>query len=753
MTTTLLPASRTCLEPIRDLLADPSIRVVGWPGRRLEQPLLPGDVAIRQSLGAPRRTYILSAAPVGLGRIAVETIDVEALAAGLGGATALMLCGPDRLLRGDLTIVRPLGPAEAAEYAPETAPVARPTIRFGSRGPAVIDAQQRLNRVHANQLAAQVPGIADCPLAVDGIFGQHTRSAAVSFQRVAFPGLPNEWDGIIGPKTWTALLARSDGPEPPDVQLDSSRWTTVLRPLASGRTNLRTGNLVKALIDGRDTFNHMAADMGATGQGDFIYLLGWDNFDTFPLGSASRFRDIYEAAAKRGVEVCAMLWDQPFIAAGGAAGVTLNPADLSATEVVRRINALKDGKGLKVGKAIKDDLTTGHTTASTARLAVAALVLAKFGKTHPKLIPVILRIIEPDLARLTGSHHQKVLVVKRGEKLVGYCGGIDMNPNRVGVVDPDSGQPHHDTHCRIVGPSAHDLLSTFLSRWKHHPESKGFGTLRGASVGVPSPIIAVDPIDAPFGGPLTVMIGRTFNPIPVRVSKPDVVKERGIKPALLAAISAAQRFIYCEDQYLVDLDTARALAAAIPRLAHVTILIPGNKITDMPFGKEYRRDFIEEVLRLTPAVHHAKFGVFQLTTSQAAPTFGNHTYVHSKSWVFDDELAVIGTANCNRRGYTFDSEVDAFIYENARREGDTRPTFAQRYRMALWEHHLTEPGGALINGVTAVAKWRRPARKASARVIEFDHTLPTGFFTTAGLRQAIMNEGAEALRDVIDPTV
>jgi phosphatidylserine/phosphatidylglycerophosphate/cardiolipin synthase-like enzyme len=121
--------------------------------------------------------------------------------------------------------------------------------------------------------------------------------------------------------------------------------------------------------------------------------------------------------------------------------------------------------------------------------------------------------------------------------------------------------------------------------------------------------------------------------------------------------------------------------------------------------------------------------------------------------VFDDELAVIGTANCNRRGYTFDSEVDAFIYENARREGDTRPTFAQRYRMALWEHHLTEPGSALIDGVAAAAKWRKAARKVTARVIEFDHTLPTGFFTTAGLRQAIMNEGADALRDVIDPTV
>ena len=747
MASTAPATPRTYLEPFHDLLADPSIRVIGWPGRRLEQPLLPGDVAIRQALGMRRRSYILTAAPAGFGRAEAEAIDVQALVGGASGAVALALCGPDRLLHGDLTIVRPLVPSEAAEYFVESPPVARPTIRFGSRGPAVIDAQQRLNRVHGGQIAAGVAGIAECPLAVDGIFGQHTRRATVAFQRQAFPGLPNEWDGIIGPKTWTALLARSDDPGPPDNQLDSSRWTTLLRPLADSRTNLRTGNLVKALIDGTDTFNHMAADMGATGRGDFIYLLGWDNFDTFPLGSASKFREIYEAAATRGVEVCAMLWDQPFIAKGGSGGVTLNPADLSASEVVRRIKAIKDGK------AIKDDLTTGHTSASDARLMVGAALLAKLGPRHPKLIPVILRIMEPDLARLTGSHHQKVLVVKRGEKLVGYCGGIDMNPNRVGVVDPDAGQPHHDTHCRIVGPSAHDLLSTFLSRWKHHPESKSFRGLRGIGVGVPAPITAVDPFDAPFGGPLSVMIGRTFNP--VNVSKPDVVRERGIKPALLAAIGAAKRFIYCEDQYLVDLDTARALAAALskPSLVHVTILIPGNKITDMPFGKEYRRDFIEEVLRLTPKPHRSKFGVFQLTTSQAAPTFGKHTYVHSKSWVFDDELAVIGTANCNRRGYTFDSEVDAFIFEDGRRDGDTRQTFAQRYRMALWEHHLTDPAGALIDGAAAGAKWRKAGRNPLARVIEFEHALPTGFSTIDGLWQAVMNEGANSLRDVIDPTI
>lgn len=744
--------------PVADLLADPAIRVVAWPGRRLAGEILPGDVIRQQALGVHRRSFIVTTPPPPGGRVAVEVLDLEAMAEGRSGAATLALCGPDRMLRGDLTVLRPLPPDETGEIVHEASPPQRPTIRQGSRGPAVIDAQQRLNRVHAAQVAARQAGLARSPLQVDGIFGGNTRAATVSFQRLAFPGLPREWDGIIGLRSWTALVARSDRPGPVipvppvappivppivpgDFQLRPSRWDAILRPLASGRTNLRSGNAVRALIDGNETFDAMAADMGGTGPGDFIYLLGWDNFDTFALGSASQFRDIYTAAATREVEVAAMLWDQPVLGMSATGRPIRNPADLSATEVVSRINALADGK------AIMDDITAGNSDESRVRLAIAGALAG----INRRLIPVILRLIEPDIARLTGSHHQKVLVVKQGARLIGYCGGIDMNPNRLSVVDPDAGQPHHDTHCRIEGPSAFDLLATFLSRWKHHPASRGMGTLRGTAARVPGALASPGATVAPFGGPVSVMIARTFNP--VHVAAPDVVRERGIQSALLAAIAAARRFIYCEDQYLIDIETARALRAALPNLSHVTILIPGNGITDMPSAREYRRNFVDTVITGLPRSERAKFRVYQLSTSQSSPVFGDHTYVHSKSWVFDDELAVIGTANCNRRSYTYDSEVGAFIFEEPRREGDTRRTFAQSYRMALWQHHLAATSRQVENGATSVSLWRSPGRSSSAKVLEFDHTLPTGFTSRAGLRQQVMNRKADLLQNVIDPVL
>jgi len=99
------------------------------------------------------------------------------------------------------------GGSRREEGESETVPLggSKPTIRRGSRGPAVREAQGKLNAVHARQLAAGAPGLPACPLTEDGIFGDNTFKAVRAFQQLAFPSQPQEWDGIVGPKTWVAL--------------------------------------------------------------------------------------------------------------------------------------------------------------------------------------------------------------------------------------------------------------------------------------------------------------------------------------------------------------------------------------------------------------------------------------------------------------------------------------------------------------------------------------------------------------------
>lgn len=716
---------------------DRSIGVVAWQGQRLAGDLRPGDVLLRHGpTRAPRVAVILDPALLGAGamrRLGVVTEGplpgryVRVIEPGGGPmGFARRVTGPDRLMLHDSVILRHAG--EAADESVPPPPGAHPMIRRGSSGPAVAEAQAKLNRVHARRVGAMQSPIDRCPLTVDAIFGPNTAAATLSFQHIAFPGQPSEWDGVIGPKTWAMLdlLARDDAPPdfppiippivPPIIPISTvvlrpDRWLSILRGSANAPTT--TQNAVKALVDGAATYDAMVDDIRAA-QGDraFIYLLGWDMYDNFPLrhgDCTTSLNALLSAAVSRGVQVRAMVWD-----------------NLSKPRVIRenigRINALSNGGGIVDGR------NGGAVPISRAQVE-AAMQMASGVLALARLDPAVdaeWRRIRDEIARklqgIKAAHHQKVLLVFDGERLVGYCGGLDLNPNRVmpdttscgtgthGAVGPSD--PQHDTHCRIVGPATRELLRTFVERWLDHPDGRAIDTAKGALRGdpitaVPAPAIPNPSLaDAPFGGSASVIVARTWTPVAGSTRPP---KQRDIGRLLITAIANAQRFIYIEDQYLIDLATARALNRVIDRLNHVTILIPGNEISGgLIFPQFYRQQFIDAVIAGKSPDVAAKLNVFQLNKPRgSAPnSFGRESYVHSKCWVFDDELAVIGSANCNRRGYQHDSEVDAFIFDDANASpplialaarGESAETsasgltFAQQFRMRLWSEHLGVP--------------------------------------------------------------
>ncbi|WP_242138818.1 phospholipase D-like domain-containing protein [Sphingomonas sp. TREG-RG-20F-R18-01] len=609
-----------------------------------------------------------------------------------------------------------------------------PMIRLGSQGESVGECQSKLNRVDARLVGDAGSGLDNCPLRVDAIFGPRTRAAVVSFQKFAFPFQPSEWDGVVGPHTWGALdvhaATKPKGQIAPSA-LTPSRWGPLLAAAASSGVALRDGNAVRTLIDGRETFEEMVSDIRlAQGEGDYIYLLGWDisdDFNMIPGDAATTVRALLSAASARNVQIRVILWAKP----PGANFLT-----------VRFVNTLPNGA------AIRDDLTANNHPMSEIDLVKEMVT----GGVDGAAAAVLAAIAARDPVALTGAHHQKVLVIKRGETLLAYCGGLDINRNRLEPVSPSTGDPQHDVHCRIVGPAAWDLLQTFIMRWRHHPDGAKLdagakGPLRGVGERLPAPIPtppAVADKDAPFGGVTSVMIGRTFNPVRSFPGAPPVLKERDIQKLVLAGIRNAQRFLYIEDQYLIDLDVADTINRVLPQIAHVTVLIPGNAITEPTFMTEYRRDFMERALRGLVQADAAKLRVFQLSRSQTVPTFGPHCYVHAKTWVIDDELAIIGSANCNRRGYQHDSEVDAFMFGTTAGRGAVN-SLAQAYRIRLWREHLGLPATALVDGVKNADNWLKGIRPATARVIEFDHRLP------ATKWQAVRDKAAEALRKFIDP--
>lgn len=377
------------------------------------------------------------------------------------------------------------------------------------------------------------------------------------------------------------------------------------------------GNEAIPLIRGAITFRSMlAAIRTAKQQGHYIYLLAWwlsDNLRLDPADPGSTIQSLFSAASRNGVQVRACLWDQ---------------CGKANTREATRISDLANGA------AILDNDTLG-----------------------------------------LGSHHQKVLIVKGDQGLIAFCGGIDINPDRVRTVLPRSdpasfycgsagtrGTPMHDVHCRVRGPAAHHLLQVFLQRWYAHPQSRQIDHLKGAPLGLCEPFPAA-------AGRHYIRIATTSN----NIRFGSCARDRSLQNTMISAIRAARRSIYIEDQYLVNMRAAEELRAALPQLQWVRILIPHSSISDLPQAWLRRKNFID---RLMSSPHRGKVRVLFLRDAEG--NFGPFTYVHSKTWIIDGEVAIIGSANCNRRGWSHDSEVIAAIVD---------PKLAGGLQRALWQLH------------------------------------------------------------------
>jgi phosphatidylserine/phosphatidylglycerophosphate/cardiolipin synthase-like enzyme len=275
-----------------------------------------------------------------------------------------------------------------------------------------------------------------------------------------------------------------------------------------------------------------------------------------------------------------------------------------------------------------------------------------------------------------GAHHQKLVIVSGEKGLVAFCGGNDFVTDRYTI---------HDTHLRLRGQAAAALYKVFLERWNEHPQAKALSP-------PPAPVDAVAEAKTRH----FVQVGRTYGNgnkhpgIDGTLQSPrgyrfagDGVRE--VETMTLHAISRAKRFIYIEDQYLVSMAISAALAAAIPKLAFVLVVMSSTssvnselsqRAIDVSCFRRKRQDFLEPIEKAGPG----KLSVF----------YGHESsWFHSKAWVVDDRFALVGSANVNRRGYTHDSEVTCGIFD-ANLEGNRAKTWfwPHEFRMNLWAKHL-----------------------------------------------------------------
>jgi phosphatidylserine/phosphatidylglycerophosphate/cardiolipin synthase-like enzyme len=192
------------------------------------------------------------------------------------------------------------------------------------------------------------------------------------------------------------------------------------------------------------------------------------------------------------------------------------------------------------------------------------------------------------LMRNFGIYHQKFGIVRAGGSRFGYCGGIDLNPDRLDDILHLAKSPYHDVHARVEGPAVRDLELSFKERWARD----GGGTQLAFEPA------ATGTLGTPGGD--AVQVARTYFQAadPSRALPFAPAGDKTIEQTMIAAIEAATEFIYIEDQYFTPPATSPGNRYQNALLAKVTnreirkliITLPG--IADQPFGELVRSGFI-----------------------------------------------------------------------------------------------------------------------------------------------------------------
>ena len=287
-----------------------------------------------------------------------------------------------------------------------------------------------------------------------------------------------------------------------------------------------------------------------------------------------------------------------------------------------------------------------------------------------------------DTHPLTGSHHQKIVVVD--DKLA-FTGGFDLTNKRWDTPEHRAGDPRrtflgeayppmHDVMVAVDGEAAQALSKVARSRWQR-------ATLER--------LRAVKTRHDPW--PQEMPVRMTDATVGVALSAPCIEGEPGVRQVeqlYLDMIGRAKRSIYIENQYFTSQRIARALAGRLaepggPEIVLVTRLLSHGWLEEMTMHV-LRTNLVRDLRAIDT---HGRFHAYYPHVDALAE--GTCVDLHSKVMIVDDEWLRVGSSNLSNRSMGMDTECDAVI--EAR--GEARIAAAIRdFRVGLIaEHSGAEP--------------------------------------------------------------
>lgn len=426
----------------------------------------------------------------------------------------------------------------------------------------------------------------------------------------------------------------------------------------TGAYPLRPGNQVEALVDGEKAFRGILRAVADARQSVWVTVAFLDDAFEMPDGQGSLF-DVLDRAAGRGLDVRVIFWrSQP--QEDNESGV-----HFLGTEAQRRGLAARDSHFKARWDVLPGDL----------------------------------------------CHHQKSWLIDAGAPgEIAFVGGINLDP--ASVVPPghpprDEGNIH-DVYVRLRGPSATDVHHNFVQRWNEASErdrEDGAWPDVESCEDLPFPqVLSTDCGEVPVQITRTVRHGVYTSEHSAPGAKAFTLAggESSVLDQYVAAIDAAERSIYIENQLIASPRIIERLDAALERGVEVVFLVPGNA---HPQFVETRRN--PKLAALFEPLHAlGRFERFCLVAiaSSAGPAQYHDVYVHAKIALIDDAWATIGSTNIADRSFRGDTELNASFWH--------LPT-VQALRVELLLEHLGVETSHL-DDAAAMRLYRKQARENAA---------------------------------------
>ena len=295
-----------------------------------------------------------------------------------------------------------------------------------------------------------------------------------------------------------------------------------------------------------------------------------------------------------------------------------------------------------------------------------------------------------------GTHHHKIAVFDRS---LLYIGGLDLDERRYDDKGHDRRreQTWHDVQLTCRGSIAEEgqrHLETFLQVCNDRTEPPTTGRLLRT-------LSRRRRIQFPFLGP---------RPLVDELAR-----------AHLRMIGEARDLIYLETQFFRDRRIAGALARAGKRRSDLGLILilpgapedvafDGAMSSDARFGEYLQARCVDEVAEafgsraaICSPVRPERISASGRDTLCGSPI----VYVHAKVGLFDDDRAIVSSANLNGRSLSWDTEAGLAL---------DRPEHVARLRNRAFRHWLGEDADSAFFDLSAASgHWRARARSNAER--------------------------------------